>query len=66
VKSRGPYFAFGDTTLGQGVNKTIDFLAGNQEVLDKIAESCYNVVGVQYPPVKVEQRKEVDERDNQD
>jgi recombination protein RecA len=66
IKSRGPYFAFGDTTIGQGVNKTIDFLAENQEVLDKIAETCYNIVGVQYPPVKVEQRKEDDERDNQD
>jgi len=65
IKSRGPYFAFEETTLGQGRAKSIEFLAQNPEVLDKITEVCYNVVGVQYPPVRVE-RKEVDERDNQD
>ncbi len=65
IKSRGPYFAFGDTTLGQGGTKSIEYLAGNPEVLDKVVEMCYNVVGVQYPPIRVE-RKEVDERDNQD
>lgn len=65
TKSRGPYFAFEETTLGQGRTKSIEFLAQNPEVLDKITEVCYNVVGVQYPPVRVE-RKEVDERDNQD
>jgi|MudIll2142460700_1097286.scaffolds.fasta_scaffold02644_3 recombination protein RecA len=65
IKSRGPYFSFEETTLGQGGAKSIEYLMTNPEVLDKIEKVCYNVVGVQYPPVRVE-RKVVDERNNQD
>lgn len=54
LKSRGPYFSFEDETLGQGVAKTVEALGNNKEVLDKIVESCYNIAGVKYPPVRVE------------
>jgi len=63
IKSRGPYFSFGEITLGQGVTKSIEYLLGNPDTLDKIVEMCYNVAGVKYPPVRAE-RKEVDERND--
>lgn len=60
IKSRGPYFSLGDTNLGQGVEKAIEYLMNNPETLDKIEEMCYNVAGVKYPPIRAE-RKEKDE-----
>jgi recombination protein RecA len=60
VQSRGPYFTFGDITLGQGTIKAIDYLGQNPEILDKIVEMCYNVAGIKYPPVRAE-RIEIDE-----
>lgn len=60
IKSRGPYFSFGEITLGQGVTKAIEYLTNNTEVLDNIGEMCYNVAGIKYPPIRAE-RKEADE-----
>ena len=44
VKTRGPYYTYGDERLGQGRLNAIAFLKDNQEVYDRIVESCYNVV----------------------
>lgn len=63
IKSRGPYFAFEDQTLAQGVIKSVEYLMENPEVLDKIENVCYNVSGIKYPPIRAE-RKEVDEGNN--
>lgn len=52
LKSRGAYFAFEGETLGQGVANTVETLENNNELLDKIVESCYNTVGVRYPPIR--------------
>lgn len=45
LQKAGPYYRFGETMLGKGVVATMDFLESNQEVLDKIKEMCYNIVG---------------------
>jgi len=63
IKSRGPYFSFEDSTLGQGSVKSIEYLIEHPEVLDKIENVCYNVAGIKYPPIRAE-RKEVDERND--
>lgn len=52
IKSRGPYLAFNDVVLGQGIVKTMDNLRENPETLDKIVETCYNLASVKYPPIR--------------
>jgi recombination protein RecA len=52
VKTRGSYFVFEDTTLGQGKAKAGQFLKENPETLDKIREMCYNASNVRYPPIR--------------
>ena len=44
---RGPYKSFDDETLGLGIEKTVERLTEDTELLDKIIETCYNVVGVE-------------------
>jgi recombination protein RecA len=54
IKSRGSYYVLEDETLGQGLAKTIEYLENHPELLDKIAEMCYNLVGINYPPARKE------------
>jgi recombination protein RecA len=44
---RGPYKSFEGETLGLGMEKTVELLTEDKELLDKIIEVCYNVVGVE-------------------
>lgn len=44
IKTRGSYYYFEDEKLGHGLNNTLKELEGNQELLDKIKEMCYNVI----------------------
>lgn len=43
IERGGSYYKFEGNTLGQGMNKTIEYLESNKETLDKIVEMCYNV-----------------------
>lgn len=43
VMKRGSYYYFGGESMGQGLVKAEEFLNSNKEVLDKIAETCYNI-----------------------
>lgn len=43
VASRGPYKAFGDDTIGLGIDNSITELKENSDLLDKIEKMCYNV-----------------------
>jgi recombination protein RecA len=52
IKAKGPYLAFEETVLGQGLAKSIETIKENQQMLDNIVEKCYNVAGVSYPPVR--------------
>jgi len=45
INKRGSYLLFDDVNLGLGINKTMEFLENNQEVLDKIKERCYTAIG---------------------
>ena len=54
VKNRGAYYVFEDENLGQGVQKSIEHLENHPELLDKISEMCYNLVGIKFPPAKKE------------
>lgn len=47
IRKAGPYLKFEDTTLGQGVVKSIEYLKTNQEVLARIQDLCYNRVSEQ-------------------
>jgi recombination protein RecA len=40
----GPYYKFEGETLASGMNKTIEYLNTNKEVLDKIVKACYNSI----------------------
>lgn len=40
----GPYYKFEGETLASGMNKTIEYLVNNKEVLDKIVKACYNSI----------------------
>ena len=42
IQVAGPYYKFEDETLGQGMNKTLEFLNNSPEVLDKIVSLCYS------------------------
>lgn len=44
LKTRGPYYVFGDEKLGQGRAKAIEYLMENEKTLDNIKNVCYNVV----------------------
>jgi len=64
VKSRGAYKVFKDETLGQGILKSIEYLKANKEVLDKIIEMCYNVVGVRpLPLIGQDENEEKEEKE---
>lgn len=52
LKNRGPYYAFQDEVIGQGVVKSMEVLEKDEGRLDKIIEMCYNTAGVKYPPVR--------------
>ena len=54
IKNRGAYFIFEDENLGQGVEKSVEYLESHLELLDKISEMCYNLVGIKYPPARKE------------
>jgi len=43
VSKRGSYYAFEGETLGQGLNKTLEYLDNHKELLDKIQQKVYNV-----------------------
>lgn len=47
VKNKGAYYYFGDTNIGQGKNGARDFLINNEEALDNIVETVYNIVNYQ-------------------
>lgn len=44
IKTRGPYYMFGDEKLGQGRVNALEFLSENKDVLDKVKEVCYNAL----------------------
>jgi recombination protein RecA len=44
VSKRGAYYSFEGTTIGQGLNKTIDYLNNNPETLAKIKDKVYNIM----------------------
>jgi len=44
LRQSGAYYKFEGETLGQGVDKTIEFLKKNKETLDKIVEMCYDIL----------------------
>ena len=44
IKTRGPYYVFGEEKLGQGRAKAIEYLKENTETLDKIRKMCYDTV----------------------
>lgn len=44
IRKAGPYLKFEDTTLGQGIVKSIEYLKTNPETLVKIQDLCYNRV----------------------
>lgn len=46
LKMRGSFYNFEDENLGQGMNKAIDYLKENKDVLDKIVSLCYSAVGI--------------------
>jgi len=46
VKTRGSYYVFEDETIGLGMAKSANALRENQELLDKIANACYNAIGI--------------------
>lgn len=54
LKKKGSYYVFEDVTIGQGVNKTIEYLNNNQDTLAKIREMCYNWIVSDSPkPIEV-------------
>lgn len=46
IATRGPYKAYGDEMLGQGIPKTVKYLEENEDVLDKIIKECYDLANV--------------------
>ena len=58
IKTRGPYKAYGDETIGLGANKTIEILEKDDELLDKIKKECYNIGGVEPKPYVKDIEKE--------
>lgn len=44
MERRGPYYRFEDTSLGIGMNNTIEYLKENEDTLDKIREVCYTSI----------------------
>lgn len=46
INRRGSYYVFGDINLGLGLEKSIEFLNSNAEILDKLRETCYNSVNL--------------------
>jgi recombination protein RecA len=61
VKSRGSYYVFEETNLGQGIKNALKTLESEPELLDKIVKMCYNISGVE---VKSTIKDETDEQDN--
>jgi recombination protein RecA len=43
LQKAGPFYKFGDVTLGKGVIATIRFFEENQQVLDNVKKACYNI-----------------------
>lgn len=41
IKRRGAYYRFEDEQLGQGMQKSIEYLKSHPETLDKISKACY-------------------------
>ncbi len=54
IATRGPYKAYKDDMLGQGIPKTVKYLEENEEVLDKIIEECYDLANVTPKPFSEE------------
>lgn len=44
LKKRAAYYYYGDTKLGQGIVKSIEFLKENEEMKNEIVEKCLNTV----------------------
>jgi len=66
VDRKGSTYAFEDTSLGRGMDNSVEFLMENKEVLDKIKETCYNVVinkQVAIEDIEEETKGEIDETD---
>jgi recombination protein RecA len=43
VAKRGSYYTLDGETIGQGLNKTLEFLSEHPEIIDKITERVYNI-----------------------
>lgn len=44
IQKAGPYYKFGDMTLGRGMVESIEFLKASPETLDKILKEMYNTI----------------------
>lgn len=42
ITMAGPYYKFEGETIGQGINKTIEYLKEHPDTIDKIQKICYN------------------------
>ncbi len=62
LSQRGPYKSFEDETLGLGLLKTIELLEEDKELLDKIVQTCYNVVGVE--ATSPDKQEDIDGKDD--
>jgi recombination protein RecA len=60
VLKKASYYYYKDILLGQGIVKAEDFLNEHPEVLDKIAEECYNISN------RTKERSELSEQETVD
>lgn len=59
IRKGGPYYKFGDITLGRGMIETMNYLEANPEALDNLKKACYNVVG-KYKQEEIEEEEFVE------
>jgi len=59
IKTRGPYKAYEDETIGLGKDKALEALVNDEVLLDKIKKECYTLGGVEPKPYVKEAEKEV-------
>lgn len=47
LQKSGPFYKYGEINLGKGMITTMQFLTENQEVLDNVKKSCYNITSTE-------------------
>jgi recombination protein RecA len=58
VEKAGSFYRFEGENLGQGLIKSMEYLEGNKEVLDKIVKTCYNILNTQNMEITVDKESE--------